>query len=165
METLAPPPSTRLVAPRPARGGTTTPLKNQPFRTALRKCAGPLPNGMGISFQRLGHRRRRPTLRQQPNRVPSLPFPRGRRSLHPLPYPSLVPAPLLQQRSHLRHAQQPPQFRCQLPRQLPRSPPVPRQLDLPIYRRLVLPVHLLDRGSLAALLGCVSPVAGDVTSG
>ena len=39
---------------------------------------------------------------------------------------------------------------------------VPRQLDLPIYRRLVLPVHLLDRGSLAALLGCVSPVAGDV---
>ena len=39
---------------------------------------------------------------------------------------------------------------------------VPRQPFLPIYRRLVLPVHLLGRGSLAALLGCVSPVSGDV---
>ena len=39
---------------------------------------------------------------------------------------------------------------------------VPRQPFLPIYRRLVLPVHLLGRSSLAALLGCVSPVAGDV---
>ena len=46
---------------------------------------------------------------------------------------------------------------------------VPRQPFLPIYRRLVLPVHLLGRrsvgvgrGSLAALLCCVSPVAGDV---
>ena len=29
-------------------------------------------------------------------------------------------------------------------------------------RPLVLPVHLLGRSSLAALLGCVSPVAGDV---
>ena len=33
---------------------------------------------------------------------------------------------------------------------------------MPIYCRLVLPVHLLGRGSLAALLGCISPVAGDV---
>ncbi len=39
---------------------------------------------------------------------------------------------------------------------------VPRQSDLPIYRRLVLPVHLLGRSSPAALLCCVSPVAGDV---
>ena len=39
---------------------------------------------------------------------------------------------------------------------------VPRQPDLPIYRRLVLPVHLLGRSSPAALLCCVSPVAGDV---
>ena len=39
---------------------------------------------------------------------------------------------------------------------------VPRQLDLPNCRRLVLPVHLLGRSNLAALLGYVSPVAGDV---
>ena len=36
---------------------------------------------------------------------------------------------------------------------------VPRQLYLPKCRRLVLPVHLL---CLPPLLGCVSPVAGDV---
>ena len=36
---------------------------------------------------------------------------------------------------------------------------VPRQLLLPDSRRLVLPVHLL---CLAPLLGCISPVAGDV---
>ena len=29
----------------------------------LRKCPGPLPNGMGISLKRLGHRRCRPTPR------------------------------------------------------------------------------------------------------
>ena len=39
---------------------------------------------------------------------------------------------------------------------------VPHQLDLPNCRRLVLPVHLLGRSNLAALLGYVSPVAGDV---
>ena len=38
----------------------------------------------------------------------------------------------------------------------------PRQPFLPNCRRLVLPVHPLGRSSLAALLGCVSPVAGDV---
>ena len=36
---------------------------------------------------------------------------------------------------------------------------VPRQALLPIWRQLSLPVHLL---CLATLLGCVSPVAGDV---
>ena len=39
---------------------------------------------------------------------------------------------------------------------------VPRQPFLPIHRRLVLPVDLLGRSSLAALLCCVSPVSGDV---
>ena len=36
---------------------------------------------------------------------------------------------------------------------------VPRQPYLPIWRQSVLPVHLLG---LAPLLGCISPVAGDV---
>jgi len=51
------------------------------------------------------------------------------------------------------------------PRGVPTTLPatnVPRQPFLPIYRRLVLPVHLLGRGSLAALLGCIGLVAGDV---
>ena len=39
---------------------------------------------------------------------------------------------------------------------------VPPQLDLPNCLRLVLPVHLLGRSSLAALLGDVAPVAGGV---
>ena len=39
---------------------------------------------------------------------------------------------------------------------------VPRQRNLPNCRRLVLPVHPLGRSSLAALLCCVSPIAGDV---
>ena len=39
---------------------------------------------------------------------------------------------------------------------------VPRQPFLPKKRPLFLPVHLLGRGSLAALLCCISPVAGDV---
>ncbi len=39
---------------------------------------------------------------------------------------------------------------------------VPRQLFLPNCRQLVLPVHLLSRSSLTALLCCISPVAGDV---
>ncbi len=42
------------------------------------------------------------------------------------------------------------------------SPSGPRQPFLPIYRRLVLPVHFLGRSSLTALLRCVSLVAGDV---
>ena len=44
-------------------------------------------------------------------------------------------------------------------RQAASSPHVPRQLYLPIWRQSVLPVHLL---SLTPLLGCISPVAGDV---
>jgi len=39
------------------------------------------------------------------------------------------------------------------------GPDVPRQLFLPIYRRLVSPLHLF---CLALLLGGVSPVAGNI---
>ena len=39
---------------------------------------------------------------------------------------------------------------------------VPRQLFLPNYRPLNLPVRLLGRSGLAAPLGCVSAVVGDV---
>ena len=62
----APPSSTRLAAPRSARGGTSRLLKSQRRRTALRERRGPLANGMGIPFQRMGYCRRRPILRQQP---------------------------------------------------------------------------------------------------
>ena len=55
---------------------------------------------MRIPFQRL--RRGRTALRQQPHRVPLLSFPWRRRPVHPSPYLSLVQAPPLQQRSHLR---------------------------------------------------------------
>ena len=64
--TPAPPSSTRLAAPRSARGGTSRLLKSQRRRTALRERRGPLANGMGIPFQRMGYCRRRPILRQQP---------------------------------------------------------------------------------------------------
>ena len=39
------------------------------------------------------------------------------------------------------------------------EPGVPRQLFLPVWRQLFLPVHLLG---LAPLLGCIGAVAGDV---
>ena len=39
------------------------------------------------------------------------------------------------------------------------APHVPRQPYLPMWRQSVFPVHLLG---LAPLLGCISPVAGDV---
>ena len=42
---------------------------------------------------------------------------------------------------------------------LAKAPRVPRQLFLPVWRQLFLPVHLLG---LAPLLGRVGPVAGDV---
>ena len=47
-------------------GGTSRLLKSQRRRTALRERRGPLANGMGIPFQRMGYCRRRPILRQQP---------------------------------------------------------------------------------------------------
>ena len=98
-------------APRPARGGTTTLFENQRLGAALRECPRPFANRMGIPFQRLGYRRGRPALRQQPHRVPPFPLSGRRRSVHPPPHLRLVHAPPLQQRSHLRQAHQPPPLR------------------------------------------------------
>ena len=123
MATPAPPPSTRPAAPRPTRGGTTTLFKNQRLGAALRECRGPLANRMRIPFQRPGHRRGRPTLRQQPHRVPPFSFPWRRRSVHPPPHLRLVHAPPTQQRSHLRHAQQQRPLRFPDPLRSSQRPP------------------------------------------
>ena len=94
-------------------GGTSRLLKRQRPRTAFRECLGPLANGVGIPFQRPGHRRGRPTLRQQPQRVPPFPLPWRRSPIHPPSYLSLIHSPPLQQWPHLHHAQQqPPTLIC-----------------------------------------------------
>ena len=89
-------------------GGTSRLLKSQCFGTTFGECRGPLTNGMGIPFQRLPYRRCPPTLGQQPHRMPPFPLPGRQLSVHPSPHFRLVHAPPLQQRPHLRHAQQQP---------------------------------------------------------
>ena len=81
---------------------------------------GQYANSMGISFQRLRHCR--PTLRQQPYRVPPLSLRWRRCSVHPSPHLSLVHAPPFQQRPHLRHAQQQPPLGFPDPFRLPQPP-------------------------------------------
>ena len=113
----------RPAAPHPTQGGTTTLFKNQRPGAALRECPGPFANRMGIPFQRLGYRPRRPALRQQPHCVPPFSFSWRRRSVHPPPHLRLVHAPPTQQHSHLLHAQQQPPLRFPDPFR-PSQPPL-----------------------------------------
>lgn len=92
--------SIRPVAPRPARGNPSL-FKNQRLGAAFRKSPGPLTNGVGVPFQRARHRRRFPTLRQQPHGVPTFSFPRHRCPIHPPSHLNLIRLPSLRQRPHV----------------------------------------------------------------
>ena len=109
--TPEPQPSTPPAAPHRGRGGTPRLLENQGRRPAFAEGGEPPAYGVRVPFQRMGGVPSGPTLGQQPEGVPPLPFTGRGRQNQPPAYTWHIHFPQFEEPAYLSHTHHQPR-RC-----------------------------------------------------
>ena len=84
-------------------GGTPGLLKGEADGPSLAEVGQPLADAVGVPLQRLRHLGRRPAPRQEPKGMPAFPLPWVGGTIHPVPHPTFVQIPLLEQCRYFIH--------------------------------------------------------------